>query len=242
MYVMIQNNTVTEGDALELIQGIEDQSMDLIILDPDYQDWKDLVKRGLIEQAVRVLKPSGNIICFTKQPFDLPLRIHVDKFFRREFTWTFENGGAWVSRRMPLVSFQKFYWLTKSKDFYVNVRTGRDYNKKTKPMKRTNKVFEGYIAEGRNFELSEEGTWIRDHYHFNKPHTGKIPSKPLELFEIIVRCFCPEGGTVLDPFFGSGTSGKVAKSMGRNFIAFERDPVLIAKFRNHDDPGSQTAD
>lgn len=51
-----------------------------------------------------------------------------------------------------------------------------------------------------------------------------------------------EGGTVLDPFFGSGTSGKVAKSMGRNFIAFERDPVLIAKFRNHDDPRSQTAD
>lgn len=35
---------------------------------------------------------------------------------------------------------------------------------------------------------------------------------------------CPEGGTVLDPFTGSGTTGAVAKRLRRNFIGVELNP------------------
>lgn len=37
---------------------------------------------------------------------------------------------------------------------------------------------------------------------------------------------CPEGGTVLDPFMGSGTTGMVAKRLGRNFVGCEINPDL----------------
>ncbi len=219
----IKLNTLIHGDALDLLSKIEDNSIDFLILDPDYQDWDKLNESGLMIEAVRVLKSTGNIVCFTKQPFDYNLRIEVNPIFRREIIWSFSNGGAWVSNRMPLVSFQKIYWLTTSKNFYIDVRTGLEYNEGTKSMKRTNKVFGGYEAEGKQFEKSDEGTWIRDHYHFNKPQCGKIPAKPEELIRILIKCFCPENGIVLDPFFGSGIVGTVCKNLNRNFIAFEND-------------------
>ena len=49
------------------------------------------------------------------------------------------------------------------------------------------------------------------------------PAKfPLELAEFFVRGFCPEGGTVLDPFMGSGTTGIACWLTNRNFIGIEQ--------------------
>jgi hypothetical protein len=151
-------NKLICGNAMDLIADIDDHSVDLTILDPNYQDWDKLCEEGLICQAVRVTKLTGSIICFTKQPFDYNLRNEVDHIFRREIIWSFSNGGAWVSNKMPLVSFQKIFWLTLTKEFYIDTRTGLYYNKGTKSTKRTTKVFGGYKDEGRQFEKSDDGT------------------------------------------------------------------------------------
>jgi len=225
-------NTALLGNAMDLIAEIEDHSVDLTILDPNYEDWDTLCADGLICQAVRVTKLTGNIICFTKQPFDYNLRNEVNHIFRREIIWSFSNGGAWVSKKLPLVSFQKIFWLTLTKEFYIDVRTGLNYNENTKSVKRKNKVFGNYIADGRQFEKSNEGTWIRDHYHYNKPHAGKIPAKPKDLISIIIKCFSPVNGLVLDPFLGSGVSGKVCKEMERNFIGFDLNEKNIQNYIN----------
>lgn len=202
-------------DAMQYLESFNDDTFDLIILDPDYQEWKRFIERGIIDLAIKKIKPSGNIICFTKQPFDYDLRIAVNPYFRREITWTFENGGAWCSPKMPLVSTQKIYWLIKTKTFYFNPRTGIAYNDKTKDFKRNKKVFGDYEAEGRDFQKSKDGIWIRDHLHYNKPQSGKIPAKPADLIRILVRCFSPDGGFVCDPFAGSGIISVVADEMGR---------------------------
>jgi predicted methyltransferase len=82
-----------QGDAMDLICDLDDHSIDLTILDPDYQDWDKLCEGGLICQAVRVTKLTGNIVCFTKQPFDYKLRNEVNHVFRREIIWSFSNGA-----------------------------------------------------------------------------------------------------------------------------------------------------
>jgi site-specific DNA-methyltransferase (adenine-specific) len=210
------------ADAFEYLDVFQANSIDLIILDPDYQDWDDFINRGLLEKTMRILKKSGNVLCFTKQPFDYNLRQAVNPWFRREIVWTFENGGAWCSKRMPLMSTQKIYWLTKSKEFYFNARTGVPYAENTRNFKRKSKVFGDYEAEGRMFEKSEEGVWIRDHLHYNKPNGGKIPAKPQELIDILVRCFSPDGGAVLDPFAGSGSTIFAAQKLGRDVFACEK--------------------
>lgn len=51
---------------------------------------------------------------------------------------------------------------------------------------------------------------------------------PPDLIEPCVLAGCPEGGTVLDPFAGSGTTGVVATAHGRNFIGCELNPEYAA--------------
>lgn len=50
---------------------------------------------------------------------------------------------------------------------------------------------------------------------------------PEELVKMCVEAGCPEGGTVLDPFAGSGTVGKVAYELGRNAILIELVPEYL---------------
>lgn len=207
-------------NALEYVDRFENE-FDLIILDPDYQDWDSMIQKGLIVKSMKALKDSGNILCFTKQPFDYNLRIAVNPFFRREIVWTFENGGAWVSKKMPLVSFQKIYWLVKSKDFYFNPRTGVDYSENTKDFKRSSKVWDGYKQDGKQFTKSTDGVWLRDHLHYNKPLCGQIPAKPKELIEIFQKCFCPKHGKILDLFSGSGIVPVVAQELKNDCFASE---------------------
>ena len=158
------------ANAFDYLRRFEDNTFDLVILDPDYQYWDEYITMGLLHETMRVLKDSGNALCFTKQPFDYTLRQAVNPWFRREIIWTFENGGAWCSSKMPLMSTQKIYWLAKSKNFYFNPRTGISYSESTKDFKRKSKVFGDYEAEGRQFKKSDDGVWIRDHLHYNKPN------------------------------------------------------------------------
>jgi site-specific DNA-methyltransferase (adenine-specific) len=47
--------------------------------------------------------------------------------------------------------------------------------------------------------------------------------KPVELIERLVSVVCPEGGTVLDCFAGSGSTGEACKNTNRNYILIERE-------------------
>ena len=47
--------------------------------------------------------------------------------------------------------------------------------------------------------------------------------KPTALMEWLVKLVTPEGGVVLDPFMGSGTTGVACMVLGRGFIGVEQD-------------------
>ena len=48
--------------------------------------------------------------------------------------------------------------------------------------------------------------------------------KPVSLMRWLVRLACPEGGVVLDPYCGSGTTCVAAVEEGRHYIGIDRDP------------------
>ena len=53
---------------------------------------------------------------------------------------------------------------------------------------------------------------------------GHYAAYPPKLVETCLLAGCPEGGIVLDPFMGSGTTGMVASQMGRHFVGIELNP------------------
>jgi DNA modification methylase len=60
---------------------------------------------------------------------------------------------------------------------------------------------------------------------YSEAHFATYPEK---LVEPCVLAGCPEGGTVLDPFNGSGTTGAVACRLGRRYIGCELNPEYVA--------------
>jgi len=68
----------------------------------------------------------------------------------------------------------------------------------------------------------------------NPPKKNNHPTvKPTELMKYLCRLVTPPGGTVLDPFMGSGSTGKAARLEGFGFVGIELDPeyVEIARAR-----------
>lgn len=61
-----------------------------------------------------------------------------------------------------------------------------------------------------------------------RPYKGAhFATFPEKLIEPCILAGCPPRGFVLDPFFGSGTTGAVAKRLGRNYIGIELNPEYI---------------
>lgn len=83
-----------------------------------------------------------------------------------------------------------------------------------------------YNPEGRN----KRTTWKISPKPFKEAHFAVYPE---ELCETPIKAGCPEGGTVLDPFFGAGTTGVVALKQRKNIIGIEINPeyIEIAKKR-----------
>ena len=92
------------------------------------------------------------------------------------------------------------------------------------------------IREKRN----KRSVWSVATKSFKASHFATFP---MDLIEPCVLAGCPEGGTVLDPFGGSGTTGIVANNHNRNAILIElnKEYIEIAKKRI-DDQGSMFTD
>jgi DNA modification methylase len=62
----------------------------------------------------------------------------------------------------------------------------------------------------------------------NRPFRGAhFATFPPDLIEPMIKAGCPQGGVVLDPFMGAGTTAIVAKRLSRNFVGIELNPKYI---------------
>lgn len=75
---------------------------------------------------------------------------------------------------------------------------------------------------GNGKSRNKRSVWSLCTAYFKGAHFAVFPEK---LVEPCILAGCPEGGMVLDPFAGSGTTGVVAKRLGRNFTGVEINPA-----------------
>lgn len=71
---------------------------------------------------------------------------------------------------------------------------------------------------------NKRSVWTVATKPFKEAHFATFPE---ELPYTCILAGCPEGGTVLDPYMGAGTTALVARKTGRNFIGFELNPDYL---------------
>ena len=85
-------------------------------------------------------------------------------------------------------------------------------------------IVDGWNADGKATGRNRRSVWTIT----TKPYSGAhFAVMPPDLVEPCIKAGCPEGGTVLDPFAGSGTTLAVAAELGRNAIGCELNPDYI---------------
>ena len=84
-----------------------------------------------------------------------------------------------------------------------------------------------YVVWGSKGPMKHEGECLPGWYEALAPSAREhVTQKPVAVMASIVR-ICKKGGTVLDPFMGSGTTGVACAMEGREFIGIERESEYV---------------
>lgn len=108
-------------------------------------------------------------------------------------------------------------------------RDGREKGKRSDKQRGHSRRHAGFNDRWDSMSKEEQASMGR-----NKRSVWNIATRPFpgahfatfppDLVKPCILAGCPEGGTVLDPFFGSGTTGEVAQKLGRKCIGIELNP------------------
>jgi site-specific DNA-methyltransferase (adenine-specific) len=104
-----------------------------------------------------------------------------------------------------------------SRFFYVGKANKKDRNEGLDGLDEKGKVY-----NGKNDTSAGNAPGSVEDKFTTKPQANHHPTvKPTALMQYLIRMVCPAGGTVLDPFAGSGSTGKAAIREGVNFVGVE---------------------
>lgn len=171
-------------------------------------------------------------------PWRLAFALSDDGWYlRQDIIWAKPNVMPESVRDRCTKSHEYLFLMTKSPKYYydhiaikepvseVSLKRSKSGWKTNRPSAKTSpdginveKMGERFVnPTGRN----KRDVWFIPTASFKGAHFAVMPER---LVEPCVLAGCPEGGVVLDPFFGSGTVGVVAKRNNRNYIGIELNP------------------
>jgi DNA modification methylase len=164
----------------------------------------------------RILKLSGSLYYHCDQSASHHIRMLLDAVFGEDdflnqVVWCYGLGGS--SRHRWPRKHDDIFWYAKS--------TARHF-------------FNPSLEPARSQRLKGKLKKSPDYWYFPsinnmaRERTGYPTQKPLALMDRIVSSSCPQGGIVLDPFCGSGTTLEAADRNGLRWIGIDASPEAIA--------------
>lgn len=233
----IDGQQIYLGDALDILQDIPDESVDLIFVDPPYNIGKNFAGRKdkwetdndylswcyqWIDLCISKLKPTGAFYVMTSTQF-MP---YFDIYIRERMTilsriiWSYDSSGVQAKNYYGSM-YEPILFCVKDKNKYtfnansilVEAKTGAkrkliDYRKNPPQPYKTEKV------PGNVWDFA------RVRYRMEE-YENHPTQKPISLLERIIKASSNEGDVVLDPFSGTFTTCFVAQQLKRHFIGIE---------------------
>jgi site-specific DNA-methyltransferase (adenine-specific) len=230
---------VINEDSLRGMRLIPDEAVDLIVADPPYGLGKDYGNDSdkknerefldwtvdWLELAISKLKPTGSLYIFTTWRFSPEIFsfLKTRLIMLNEIIWDRKVPSMGGSTRRFSSVHDTIGFFVKSKDYYFDIDAVRiPYDQKTKKA-RSRSIFVGkkWLEVGYN----PKDVWSVSRLHRIHAERENHPTqKPLEIIERMIKASCPEGGIVLDPFAGSGTTVAACLLHKRHYIAYEVNP------------------
>jgi modification methylase len=233
-------NTILDGDCIARMNALPENSVDLIFADPPYNlqlkgtlhrpdnsqvdavddHWDqfesfanyDQFTRDWLAAARRLLKPNGAIwvIGSYHNIFRVGATLQDHGFWiLNDVVWRKTNPMPNFRGKRLTNAHETLIWASKSEGskYTFNYEALKSLNDGVQM--RSDWVLP--ICTGHERLKNERG---------EKAHPTQ---KPESLLHRIIVATTNVGDVVLDPFFGTGTTGAVAKMLGRNFIGIERE-------------------
>lgn len=218
-----------QGDCLQIMNEIPDQSVNLILADPPYGTtqcrWDAVIDlASMWSHLKRVIKPNGATILMAQTPFDKVLSVSNLRDLKYEWIWekTVATGHL-NAKKMPMKAHENILVFYKKLPTYNPQKTTghspvNSYNKKTNQDGDCYGKTRGVSGGGNTDRYPRSVLVFASDTQKLKLHPVQ---KPLALMEYLVRTYSNPGDTVLDFCMGSGTTGVAAKKTRRNFIGIE---------------------
>lgn len=236
------------GDALALVKGMPDESVDLVVTSPPYcigmpyetsRNVEDFLQMhsSLLPECVRVLRPGGSLcwqVGYHTSRFGVePLDFHVhsilkdlaDMHLRNRIVWAFGHGTHATKRFSG--RHETIMWYVKGRDYYFDldpVRVPQKY-----PGKKHYKGPKKGEYSGNPLGKNPGDVWEIPNVKSKHVEKTAHPCQfPVGLVRRLIRCLTPAGALVLDPFVGSGSAGVAAVLDGRRFVGADIDADYLA--------------
>ncbi|WP_447762298.1 DNA methyltransferase [Sphingopyxis panaciterrae] len=237
-------DSILQGDCVEMMRSLPAASVDMVFADPPYNlqlggdllrpdgsqvdavddDWDkfdslatyDRFTHGWLKEAKRILKPGGSIWVIGS----------YHNIFR--VGTALQDQGYWIlndvvwRKANPMPNF-KGTRFTNAHETLIWASMGE----------KARYTFNYRAMKTLNDELQMRSDWLipicGGQERLKKGGTKVHPTQKPEalLYRILLACSNP-GDVILDPFFGTGTTGAVAKRLGRHYIGIEREDDYIA--------------
>ena len=241
-------NNIYQGNSLELLKLIPDNSVDLIFADPPYN----------LQLGGELLRPNQTKVDAVNDAWDkFASKEDYDKFttlwMKECYRILKTTGSFWVIGtyhnifRVGTILQNTGFWLLNDviwvKPNPMPNFKGTRFNNAHETLiwaaksKSSSYTFHYHSLKVMNDDLQMRSDWWipicqgaeRIKVNGQKAHSTQ---KPEELLSRIILSTSNPGDIVLDPFSGSGTTAAVAKRFGRKYIAFEREEFYVQLAKN----------
>ena len=233
---MISKIDLMHGDCVNILKNLPDNSVDMIFADPPY----NLSGRGNI-----TCKNGKKVVC-NKGDWDIIENVHIfnEEWLKECKRVLSDDGTIWISG--TLHNHPSIGVLLKKLGFWI-INDIIWFKPNAPPQLQPNRLAPSavliwlaskskkYYFDYQKAKKLNGGKQMRNLWTLTaKRHKTEHPTeKPEDLLERIILLGSKEDDMILDPFMGSGTTGVVAKRLGRHFLGIEvdKDYFNIAKNR-----------
>lgn len=232
---MLSKNKIYEGDCFEIMQQIDDKSIDMILCDLPYGTtvckWDTVIPPDkLWNEYKRIRKDNAPVLLFGIEPFSSTLRMSNIKEYRYDWYWHKSMCSNFLcAKKQPFFKVETIsVFYKKSPTYNPHMREGKKNRYRGLDKKQYGN--QQHIHMIRRAYFNADGLYYPDNVlDFKNGNNKNVhqTQKPLSLCEYLVSTYTNEGDLVLDNCCGSGTTCLASKNLNRNFIGIEKEHEYI---------------